>query len=159
MCSLLDFSKLVEMACDSNTGILVARNVFTTDRMLDMTVKSFVDRLWKYTKTDMSTMIVCLILMDRLTFNSDVIIQYENFHNVITTCFVLGEKFVSDHVYTNTYYGKIGGLELAELNKMELTAFKLLDYDIFVSPEEFSSMSNSPCLSGIRRERTQNKFK
>eukprot|EP00186_Timspurckia_oligopyrenoides_P000967 CAMPEP_0182449136 /NCGR_PEP_ID=MMETSP1172-20130603/32034_1 /TAXON_ID=708627 /ORGANISM="Timspurckia oligopyrenoides, Strain CCMP3278" /LENGTH=145 /DNA_ID=CAMNT_0024646273 /DNA_START=354 /DNA_END=791 /DNA_ORIENTATION=+ len=46
---------------------------------------------------------------------------------------MISAKFHDDVFYTTGYYGKIGGLEVKELNALEIEMLKVLDFKLFVN--------------------------
>eukprot|EP00449_Zooxanthella_nutricula_P013080 CAMPEP_0198495142 /NCGR_PEP_ID=MMETSP1462-20131121/5029_1 /TAXON_ID=1333877 /ORGANISM="Brandtodinium nutriculum, Strain RCC3387" /LENGTH=51 /DNA_ID=CAMNT_0044223911 /DNA_START=163 /DNA_END=315 /DNA_ORIENTATION=+ len=49
----------------------------------------------------------------------------------------LAAKFQDDVFYANAFYSKVTGIKLVELNSLEHTMLKLLDWRLSVSPVEF----------------------
>lgn len=47
---------------------------------------------------------------------------------LLLTAVVIAIKFVEDHCFVNAHYAKVGGVALAELNRMELIMCSLLDF-------------------------------
>ena len=69
-------------------------------------------------------------------------------HRFILVCIILAIKFVDDEFYKNTYYAQVGGVGLAELNILELECLKLLQYQLYVSNDEFMSYYNNMSMDG-----------
>ncbi len=46
-------------------------------------------------------------------------------------------KFYEDLYYTNEYYAQVGGVALAELNKLESEMLCMLEYNLHVAPEMY----------------------
>lgn len=51
---------------------------------------------------------------------------------------VLSIKFLEDKFFTNTFYSKVGGIPLKELNNLERKFINLIDFEFFVTFEELS---------------------
>lgn len=51
-------------------------------------------------------------------------------------------KFLEDDYFSNSYYAKIGGIKLSELNHIEASFLKLIDFDIFIKEKEFKDCFN-----------------
>lgn len=47
---------------------------------------------------------------------------------MLLTAVVIAIKFIEDQCFVNAHYAKVGGVELPELNKMELMMCSLLDF-------------------------------
>merc|ERR1711957_1133771 len=64
-------------------------------------------------------------------------------HRLVLTCFVLALKWHDDEPpYYNTYYAKVGGISIRELNMMEEHLCKLLNWELYVSAEEYDRYRN-----------------
>jgi hypothetical protein len=47
-------------------------------------------------------------------------------------------KYNEDDFYTNSYYAKVGGMNLPEVNTMESDYLKYLDFDLYVKIEDYN---------------------
>jgi hypothetical protein len=47
-------------------------------------------------------------------------------------------KYNEDDFYTNSYYSKVGGISLAEVNLMEYEILKFLDFDVNIKIDEYT---------------------
>lgn len=50
---------------------------------------------------------------------------------------LLVSKFFNDVYFSNQYIASVSGISLRLLNEIERTLIKLIDYNIFISGEEF----------------------
>jgi len=50
---------------------------------------------------------------------------------------MLAVKFFDDTYYSNAYYAKVGGVKAPEMNVLEVHFLRLIDWHLYVSPEEF----------------------
>ncbi|KAI2613489.1 cyclin-domain-containing protein [Hypoxylon fragiforme] len=62
-----------------------------------------------------------------------------NIHRLIIAGITCASKFFSDVFYTNSRYGKVGGLPLAELNHLELQFLLLNDFRLAVPVEDLEA--------------------
>ena len=60
------------------------------------------------------------------------ILTYYNIHKLILAAFILAIKYNEDNYYSMVYYSKIGGVPVAELNKLEFEYF-FLNYQININ--------------------------
>lgn len=60
---------------------------------------------------------------------------------IILACLVVAIKY-NEESYANHYYAKVGGISLEEMNTLEKELLQLLDYNLFVSQEEFYRFKN-----------------
>ena len=48
-------------------------------------------------------------------------------------------KFNEDDYYENSFYAKVGGIKLQEINNLESTFLNDLEFEIFIKPEIFEN--------------------
>ena len=53
------------------------------------------------------------------------------------SCIILAIKFNENKVYKNTFYAKVGGFDVDDLNNLEYNVFSRLDFNLRVLDEEF----------------------
>lgn len=69
---------------------------------------------------------------------SDMTLNPTNIHRLALISLVTGAKYIDDAFHTNSYYGQVGGVSLNSLNLMENQYLLAMEFDLFVSPEEFA---------------------
>ncbi len=53
-------------------------------------------------------------------------------------CTVIAAKAYDDFYYKNTYYSKVAGISLAELNRLEITALAILNFNVSIESQLFN---------------------
>lgn len=103
-----------------------------------ITIRSYIGRLAKYFCCSNECFVLALIYIDRiLRFHSAFVVNSLNIYHLLVTALMLSAKFFDDTYYSNTYYAKVGGLPLRLLNRFEVEFMKLLDFQLYVAPEEY----------------------
>lgn len=100
-------------------------------------VSKYIDRIIKYTHLEESTFILSLIYIDRICEYNDILLNEQNIHRILFTSIVLAIKINEDDYYSNSYYSKVGGISIKELNNLEYDFVKLIRYNLFVNEEIF----------------------
>ena len=77
-------------------------------------------RLVRYSKCSPSCYVLMLIYIDRLIAATNLRLSELNIHRVMITALLLAAKFFDDEYFHNSFYAKLGGISLAELNALEL---------------------------------------
>lgn len=132
---------LVESALAAK-GLATARRttVFHAVRAPSISVRSYLQRIMKYTNCSTDQLVLSLIYIDKLTQQShNHVITDLTVHRLLITAVVLASKFASDFFYSNKFYAKIGGVTLKELNALEREFLYLLDFSLSITDEEFES--------------------
>eukprot|EP01064_Diplonema_japonicum_P032477 TRINITY_DN6111_c0_g1_i1.p1 TRINITY_DN6111_c0_g1~~TRINITY_DN6111_c0_g1_i1.p1 ORF type:complete len:213 (+),score=42.52 TRINITY_DN6111_c0_g1_i1:82-639(+) len=68
-------------------------------------------------------------------------------HRVVLCGYMVAMKCTSDLIFPNKYVAKYGGVALANLNVMERHFLSVLDWDVFISKEEYSKLCTPLPLS------------
>ena len=58
-------------------------------------------------------------------------------HRLLLLCVVLSSKFCDDRFKTNSYYARVGGVPVKELNELEVELLQRLDYRLHVTQGEY----------------------
>ena len=66
-----------------------------------------------------------------------LIITPNNIHRLLFIAIISAIKYNEDECYTNSYYAKVGGISLSEINRLEFDLLKLIQYSLFVSDANF----------------------
>jgi len=108
-----------------------------------ISISDYIERIAKYFQCSTECFVVGFIYIDRLVkLHPQIAVSKLSVHRIIVVAMTLAAKFHDDIFYTNTYYGKIGGLKLKELNALEANYVKLLDWRLNVQLEEYSFYKN-----------------
>lgn len=112
---------------------------FHCTRAPAMSIRDYVVRLRSYFFCSDTCFVVALIYVDRIV-KKHPRIQVCNLscHRLFVTALILAVKFNEDTYYTNAYYGKVGGVAVKEVNKLERCFIQLLDWNLDVKPEEYT---------------------
>jgi len=128
---------LAQMAVMAPSGT-TRRSPFECKFPPAITIQDYVSRVLRYTQCHASCAVVSLVYLDRLTKRHPWIqVSPLTCHRLLLTSVVIAIKYYDDTYYSNAFYGKVGGLALKELNALEKTYLQLLDYKLFVDPQEF----------------------
>ncbi|CAN8286386.1 unnamed protein product [Cochlearia groenlandica] len=114
--------------------------VFDCLEIPDMTIQSYLERIFRYTKTGPSVYVVAYVYIDRFCHNNQSFrISLTNVHRLLITTIMVASKYVEDMNYRNSYFAKVGGLETEELNKLELEFLFLMGFKLHVNVSVFES--------------------
>lgn len=110
---------------------------FTNKFIPSITIKDYILRLAKHSKVNESTIIITLIYIDRICNMNHLNLTYYNIHKLILASFILAIKYNEENYYSMSYYSKIGGISLSELNNLEFECLILIRYNLFIQPKLF----------------------
>lgn len=112
-----------------------AHSPFTSLSIPSISLSDYLHRIWKYSKMDESSLILGLIYIDRFCKKKKVILTEFNVHRILFSSLLISIKFNEDKYFTNKYYSKIGGMDLRQLNDMEMEFLININFDMFVEPK------------------------
>lgn len=137
---------------------LVARNdklpfnpvnatIFHATRPPTVSIKSYLERVLKYTNVSSGCLIASLIFIDRFVQQQpSFVINSLNIHRLLITSVMISMKFLDDLYYNNSYYAKVGGVPCAEMNSLELQFLFRLNFHLHVRQEEYERYYNELSL-------------
>jgi hypothetical protein len=105
--------------------------IFHGSRPANITIKAYLQRIYKCTNVSGGCLVVSLLYIDRfMERNKAILLTSQNVHRIIITSVVLAMKFLDDLYYTNAYYAKISGIPCAEMNALELEFLFRIHFDL-----------------------------
>ncbi|KAL8271907.1 hypothetical protein Esti_004192 [Eimeria stiedai] len=114
-------------------------------------IASYIPRLYRHFRCSEEVFVFALIYLDRVIRANNIKINALNIHRLVLAASVIGVKFVEDVRYSNRYYARVGGVGLAELNRLELAFLKLVKFDLTVSKEEYTVYRSTVLLACPKR--------
>ena len=133
-------SKVLEKIINNNKinkRYKLKRDIFTGKSLPKITLIDYINRIITYSDSEINTLICSLIYIDRI--NKIKAINEFNIHRIFFTAVLVAIKYNEDIIFNNDYYSKVAGVKLNEINKMELEFISLLDFNLYIDPEEFGS--------------------
>ena len=110
---------------------------FSSETIPGISIEDYLIRIQTYANMEKNTLIISLILIDRLCKIADVTLTYYNIHRILFTSVLLSVKYNEDSFYDNKFYAEIAGVKLKELNILEYTFVKMLNFRFFINNDIF----------------------
>jgi hypothetical protein len=137
----------VQTGCETPVEVTASGGnltVFHAVREPNVSIQDYLFRIARYFLCSPECFVMALIYVDRIVRrHSDFIVCKLNVHRLIVTSMMLSVKFFDDVYYSNAYYAKVGGVRGSEMNVLEAHFLRLLDWDLFVKPEEFEAYKHN----------------
>lgn len=144
-----------EMLLES-TQIEDAVTIFHGLRAPTLSVRQYIDRIFKYSGCSPSCFVVAQIYVERFLQSTDILLTSLNVHRLLITSVMLAAKFIDDAFFNNAYYAKVGGVSTAELNRLEMKFLFSIDFRLQVPLETFGrycSLLERETTEGLQIER------
>lgn len=138
-------SSLLERSVQKNEKLLQTTKkkeiitVFHGLRAPNLSIRQYIDRIFKYSNCSPSCFVLAHIYMDRFLQQPDVHLTSLNVHRLLITSVVVAAKFIDDAFFNNAYYAKVGGVNTVEMNRLELKFLFSLDFRLTVNVRSFGS--------------------
>ena len=110
---------------------------FDTKIKPNIGIKDYINRWYNFGNLSDQSMIIGLILLDRLLLCTNLILDMLNFHRLISVSYVLATKLHDDTHDDNTYYSSVTGIRKEELSYLERIYINYIDFDLYINPECF----------------------
>ena len=109
--------------------------VFSANLIPDISIEEYLIRIQKYANMETSTLIMSLILIDRLCQKANLTLTYHNIHRIIFSAILISIKYNEDNYFDNQFYSEIAGVKLKELKLLEYNFISLLHFNLFIQDE------------------------
>lgn len=110
---------------------------FLAKKVPQISIKDYLERLVKFSKMSDSTIVLILIYIDRICDINNFQLNYFNIHKLILAAMVVAIKYNEDDYYSTSFYAKVGGISLNEMNNLEYEFLSLIDFTLFVEQALF----------------------
>ena len=108
---------------------------FSANSVPNISIKDYLIRIQTYSCLEKSSMILALILIDRITKKTNLILTYYNIHRILFCAVLVSIKFNEDSYFDNSFYAQIAGVKLNELKILEYNFLEYCDFNVFVKSE------------------------
>ncbi|XP_078440107.1 cyclin-P4-1-like [Wolffia australiana] len=106
----------------------------------EISVSSYVERIFLFANCSPSCYVVALIYLDRFSRRQpEAAVSSLTVHRLIITGVMVAAKFLDDVTYNNAFFAKVGGTSLMEMNVMERCFLFGLGFQLNVTPSTFDS--------------------
>ena len=128
-------NNLTELIIENHQNIkrrYIKRDSFYLTHIPFITLEDYLKRIIKYTRMDISTLILAIIYIDKMCETQEYILSFNNIHRLILAACLISIKFNEDVQITNSYYAKIGCVSVELLNKLEYDFYISLKFNLVV---------------------------
>ena len=109
-----------------------SKMVFSANLIPNISIQDYLIRIQTYSKIEKSTLIISLILIDRICQRANLTLTYYNIHRILFSSILISIKFNEDNYYDNKFYADIAGVKTKELKMLEYTFLSMLHFNLFI---------------------------
>lgn len=128
---------------DSSINQDCVTSKFDVKKKLKMSISDYIKRAVSNTQAESSTLIVSMILIDRICDTEKVALTGKSVHKLFITSLVLAIKMNEDLIYDLKYYSQVAGIPSRELETLEEEFLKIMDFKVNVKLDEFLDYVNT----------------
>ena len=110
---------------------------FSANSIPNITIKDYLMRIQNYSEVEKSTLILSLILIDRMCRKSGILLTHYNIHRILFSSVLVSIKYNEDSYFDNNFYSQIAGVKPNELKLLEYTFLEYNDFNIYVKDDEY----------------------
>jgi hypothetical protein len=139
-------ASIVQQVADEGTPeareVPLCERRFVGTLVPDLSLQEYVYRVSRYCGCSSSCWVAALIYTDRvLAFTKSspqpALLDHLSMHRHIITGLVCAIKYHDDRVHTNAFYANVGGVQVQELNKLELAYCTILNWNFHIAGPTF----------------------
>ena len=110
----------------------VKHDIFYISKLPPISLEDYINRIFKNTKMNISTLIMSIIYIDRFCELNGYIVSNKNIHRILLTACLLSIKFNEDVNINTNYYASVAGIPVQDLNNLEFYLIVKLEFSLFV---------------------------
>ena len=141
---ILSISQLIEEIIQKNKKkkIKIKKDCFFSYTIPKISINEYLIRIIKYTKINISTLIISITSITSLMRKIKNAICYNNIYKLIITSCLLNSKFYEDSTHSSNFFAKVGGISIKELNYLEMEFYIKCNFSLFQSEENYNTFLN-----------------
>ena len=151
--------EIIKESIESNPNInykLNKKDIFL-NIIPNITLEQYLNRIFKYTKMEISSLIISIIYIDRFVAANKYVLSYYNIYRLLLTACLLSIKFNEDIQFNMKSYAEIAGIPVELLNQLEIIMFILIRFKLYVKEEDYITYFNY--FSNYTKEKEKEKGK
>ena len=138
-------SKALNTILDKNKNVKNYKDIlkkqsmmyFSANTIPNITIKDYLMRIQNYSEVEKSTLILSLILIDRMCRKSGILLTHYNIHRILFSSLLVSIKYNEDSYFDNNFYSQIAGVKPNELKLLEYTFLEYNDFNIYIKDDEY----------------------
>ena len=127
-----NLKEIIKENIQNNQIQYVEKDIFFFDHKPNISIDDYINRIYKYTKMNISSLIMSIIYIDRLCEINNYVLCIKNIHKILLTACLVSFKYNEDININTKYYAEIAGIPTYDLNYLEFYFCVKLKFSFFV---------------------------
>lgn len=115
----------------------IIENEYYSKNLPTISLYDYCIRLKRYSKCLNESFIIAYYYLLKIKETTDMIINNHNLFRLLLVSLLLAIKYLEDIHINNDFYAKISGISLQELNLLEVSFIKLLNFNLNIPMDHF----------------------
>ena len=110
---------------------------FSANSVPNISIKDYLIRIQNYSQMEKSTLILSLILIDKMCKKSNIALTIYNIHRILFSSVLISIKYNEDSYFDNTFYAQIAGIKPNELKLLEYKFLEFNDFNVYTNDYDY----------------------
>ena len=110
---------------------------FSANTIPNISIKDYLIRIQNYSQMEKSTLILSLILIDKMCKKSNIALTIYNIHRILFSSVLISIKYNEDSYFDNTFYAQIAGIKPNELKLLEYKFLEFNDFNVYTNDYDY----------------------
>mmetsp|Transcript_33167 Transcript_33167/g.53943 ORF Transcript_33167/g.53943 Transcript_33167/m.53943 type:complete len:295 (+) Transcript_33167:29-913(+) len=143
---ILDIARTLVKVCETNRAVKFDTDVNIPFKcgpdIPSISIYEYLKRFATHSRLSEDVYIMALIYMDRVIRQKSAVINLYTVHRYLLAALLAAAKFHEDKHYNNRTFARLGGVGVAEVNRLEIHFLNALQFNLFIAPHEYQSYSD-----------------
>ena len=158
-----NLKEIIKENIRNNQMKYIKHDIFYISRQPPISLEDYINRIFKNTKMNISSLIISIIYIDRFSELNGYILSLKNIHRILLTACLLSIKFNEDVNVNTKYYANVAGIPVQDLNNLEFYLIVKLKFSLFVDYDTYQKYYEYFCKfsnnENIENKKIANKMK
>jgi len=140
-------SDILNSLCKQNLGFQASKSTaskFSASCVPKISIDEYVSIIVLCSHCSEECFVLALIYLERLVGgNQGLFVNSYNVHRLFLTSVMIAGKYFDDESFDNTYYSRLGGLSLKEINELEREFLLMINFNVHAENELFTAWNDS----------------
>lgn len=132
-----NLKEIIKANIHNNQMKYIKHDIFYIGRQPSISLEDYINRIFKNTKMNISSLIISVIYIDRFSELNGYILSLKNIHRILLTACLLSIKFNEDVNVNTKYYANVAGIPVQDLNNLEFYLIVKLKFSLFVDYDTY----------------------
>ena len=116
-------------------------NIFSLKKKPSISITSYLRRIIMYSRIEMSTLFLSIVYLHKILEKNLFLTDY-NVYKLLSISILISLKYNEDKISNNTFYAQVFGISLRDVNSLEYSYLKLLDFCVFIDHQSIKQFFN-----------------